>query len=154
MRNTMLYRAAALTALMLIPACAGASSAGRSAAPPPPAAVEAPALPAPTPQPTPPSAAAPGVSVATPAPRASAAAENDIVVPGQTRRQIPPPGGDPRTMTERRQDVRAWDECVSEAQTAFDSDPMRPQMQSPEETCRSTLGMVDRESVPQSRPRR
>jgi hypothetical protein len=84
-------------------------------------------------------------------------AEDDgdtIVVPGQRETQVPPPGGDPRSVAERAEDVRAWDRCVMSAQGAFESDPMRPQLDSPEEYCRNSLGMASRTAMPESRRQR
>ncbi|MEZ6024402.1 MAG: hypothetical protein R3C16_13535 [Hyphomonadaceae bacterium] len=125
---------------------------------PAPQQVQAP-TPAPTPAPvqraqtTPPPVAAPNVSVAeaAPPPRPRETAQNDssVVVPGA--RQIEPPGGDPRTQSERMRDIRAWDRCVLEVQAVFDRDPMSPQLQSPEELCRAQLGMADRTAVPNRR---
>ncbi len=72
-----------------------------------------------------------------------------IVVPGE--RPGPAVPDDPRTTTERMRDIRAWDRCVLRAQRAADGDPLRPQMDSPEELCRARLGMNDRLAVPVSR---
>jgi len=80
--------------------------------------------------------------------------DDSIVVPGQRDVQVPPPGGDPRSNAERREDVRAWDRCVIGVQSAFESDPMRPQLTSPEEYCRESLGMSNRTAVPDSRRQR
>lgn len=154
----------------------------QAATPPPPQQRTAPAVaPAPTPAPTqavapppqqrtapaaaptttPPArqqspVAAPAVSVPTPPPPAqrTEANDDDIVVPGQIQTQIPAPAGDPRSNEERRADVRAWDRCITQVQSAFDSDPMSPQLTTPEEYCSSSLGMADRTSVPVSRRRR
>jgi hypothetical protein len=38
-----------------------------------------------------------------------------------------------------------------QVQNAFDADPMRPQLTTPEEYCRQSLGMVDRSAIPISR---
>ncbi len=93
---------------------------------------------------------------ASPAPTATVTqrADEDIVVPGQVQTQVPPPAGDPRTNEERRADVRSWDQCVMQVQSAFDSDPMRPQLTTPEEYCAQSLGMADRGAVPVSRRQR
>lgn len=116
------------------------------------------AVPAPTPSTPPPApVAAPQVSVpaAAPTPPARPASpDDDIVVPGQVQTQVPPPAGDPRTNEERRADVRAWDQCVMQVQSAFDSDPMRPQLTTPEEYCAQSLGMAERTAVPISRQNR
>lgn len=120
-----------------------------------PAATPAPTTPAPVRQQAP--VAAPSVSVPTPAPTQQTRAEendDDIVVPGQVQTQIPPPAGDPRSNEERRADVRAWDRCITQVQSAFDSDPMRPQLTTPEEYCSTSLGMADRTAVPVSRSQR
>ena len=126
-----------------------------------PAPVAAPPTPtpAPTPQRTPP-VAAPNVTVAPPAPAQETATpararspDEDIVVPGQVTTQVRPPAGDPRTNEERRADIRSWDQCLMQVQSAFDSDPMRPQLTTPEEYCSSSLGMSDRTSVPIGRRR-
>lgn len=100
-------------------------------------------------------AAAPAVTVPTPPPRRVDADETDadIVVPGQREQQVRPPSGDPRSTAERAEDVRAWDRCVVEVQSAFESDPMRPSLESPEEHCRQSLGMRNRTAVPESRRR-
>ena len=57
-------------------------------------------------------------------------------------------------MAERMEDVRAWDRCVIAVQSATESDPMRPQLTTPEEYCRQSLGMADRTAVPASRRER
>lgn len=76
---------------------------------------------------------------------------DDVVVPGVRERQVPAPGGDPRSRAERMQDIRAWDRCVMSVQGAAEADPMRPQLVTPEDYCSQSLGMSDRNSVPQSR---
>jgi hypothetical protein len=103
------------------------------------------------PQPAPAQAADEEMSVAANTPSRPASAGDDIVVPGQVERQVLPPQGDPRSNEERRADVRAWDQCVMQVQNAFDADPMRPQLTTPEEYCRQSLGMVDRSAIPISR---
>jgi len=67
---------------------------------------------------------------------------------------VRPPQGDPRSNEERMADIRAWDQCVIQVQSAFDADPMRPQLTTPEEYCRDSLGMAERTAVPLSRRRR
>lgn len=121
----------------------------QQAAPPPapPQRTQAPASVAP--QVTAPPSAGPS-----PTAPARPRADEDIVVPGQVQTQVPPPAGDPRTNEERRADVRSWDQCVMQVQSAFDSDPMRPQLTTPEEYCAQSLGMADRTSVPVSRRQR
>jgi hypothetical protein len=52
------------------------------------------------------------------------------------------------------EDIRAWDQCVTRVQAAFESDPMSPQLDSPEEYCSQSLGMSDRDAVPLSRTER
>ena len=120
--------------------------------------------PAPQPQRTAPPAAAPQVVApppATPAPTQQASEratdsgnDDDIVVRGQVERQVPAPAGDPRTNEERRADVRSWDQCVMQVQSAFDSDPMSAQLTTPEEYCSRSLGMADRTGVPIARQNR
>ncbi len=108
-------------------------------------------------QPAAPPVAAPQVTVPTPPPSEPARAlspDDDIVVPGQVQTQVPPPAGDPRSNEERRADVRSWDRCITQVQSAFDSDPMRPQLTTPEEYCSQSLGMSDRTAVPFSRRQR
>jgi hypothetical protein len=112
-------------------------------------------------QPSAPPVAAPQVTVPAAPPVQEAAApararspDEDIVVPGQVETQVRPPVGDPRTNEERRADVRAWDQCLTQVQSAFDSDPMRPQMTTPEEYCSQSLGMSGRTSVPIARQNR
>lgn len=153
----MLGRMTALAGLIALAACAGVEPIGRSAS-------RAPAPPTETAPPAnvtlPQSAPTPGVAaqdVAAPAPDARAPArsdDDDIVVPGQTERQVPPPNGDPRNRIERNEDIRAWDQCVAGVQAAFESDPMRPQLDRPEEVCNRSLGMAGRDAVPDSTRRR
>ena len=76
-----------------------------------------------------------------------------MVVPGQRVRQITPPG-DPRSTSERMEDIRAWDQCVTRVQAAYERDPMRPQLDSPEQYCSRSLGMSDRDAIPMSRQER
>lgn len=131
---------------------------------PPAAQQPAPTATAPAPQrtqPTQPPVAAPQVSVPTPAPEPveetssrPRSADEDIVVPGQVETQVPPPAGDPRTNEERRADIRAWDQCLMQVQSAFDSDPMNPQLTTPEEYCSQSLGMAERTAVPIARQNR
>jgi hypothetical protein len=173
----MFGRIAAAAALIALAGCAGMESAGRNASrspeptrvasAPPVQSAPAPMQAAPTrsaPAPVaeaalpPPSttSSAPPVS-AQPAPQAdrpvrtTARNDDEVVVPGQRERQVQPPNGDPRSNTERMQDIRAWDQCVVRVQSAYDRDPMRPQLDSPEEYCRESLGMADRTSIPVSR---
>lgn len=129
----------------------------------PPASTTAPAVVArPTPAPTPaPSATAPTVAapqVAAPPPAQASTTSRDtddaIVVPGQRDVQVQPPAGDPRSTAQRMEDVRAWDRCVTQVQSAFEGDPMRPQLTTPEEYCRQSLGMASRLAVPESRRQR
>jgi len=104
----------------------------------------------------PPSVAAPAVTAPPAAPQraASATADDSIVVPGQREQQVRPPAGDPRSVSQRMEDVRAWDQCVTRVQAAFEGDPMRPQLTTPEEYCRQSLGMASRLAVPESRRQR
>jgi len=173
----MMMRAlAGMAALVLVTACAGVTPAGRNAgrvsetpaastqtaqAPLPraqPAQQQAQPQPAPLP---PPPAETQGQPVAsgatiTPAPRPAPRNTDDdeIVVESTREGQVPPPEGDPRSNTERMRDIRAWDQCVTRAQGAAESDPMRPALDTPEELCARSLGMADRTSVPDSRSRR
>jgi hypothetical protein len=158
----MMGRPAVLAALIALAGCAGVEPVGRNAQrAPAPVAAEAPPQPAPSavsppPQAPPPAqAAAPQAAPApTPTPpteTASAEEDNAIVVPGQRDVQVPPPAGDPRSVAERTEDVRAWDQCVTQVQSAFEHDPMRPQLDSPEEYCSRSLGMANRMAVPESR---
>jgi hypothetical protein len=112
-------------------------------------------------QPSAPPVAAPQVTAPAPTPVQQAAApararsaDEDIVVPGQVETQVRPPVGDPRTNEERRADVRAWDQCLTQVQSAFDSDPMSPQLTTPEEYCSQSLGMAERTAVPIGRQNR
>lgn len=158
----MMGRLAVLAALIALAGCAGVESAGRNAAAPsaltdlPPPQPAAPATPGPLVT-SPPQAGALAPAAA-PTETASAQdaepAEDDaIVVPGQRDMQVQPPAGDPRSVAERTRDVRAWDQCVTASQSAFERDPMRPQLDSPEEYCSRSLGMADRTAVPESRRR-
>ncbi len=175
----MLVRVAALAALMAVASCAGVESAGRNArtseptpvasAPAPTSAPSTAATPAPSaappvavasaPTPAPqtqaapaqPTVAAPGVS-APPRPQPVSREDDDaVVVPGQVERQVEPPQGDPRSVAERMQDINSWDRCVTNVQAVYERDPMRPQLQSPEEYCAQSLGMANRDAVPVSR---
>ena len=176
----MFGRIAMAAAVIALAGCAGMESAGRNAsrspeptraisAPPVQASAPAQAAPATsTPAPVaeaalpPPSttSSAPPVSTvqpAAPAPQAdrpvrtAARDDEEVVVPGQRERQVRPPNGDPRSNAERMEDIRAWDQCVIRVQAAYDRDPMRPQLDSPEDYCRESLGMADRGSIPASR---
>lgn len=169
--------AAAFTSLVLLAACAGMEPSGRSAEqgaapapatrtlvePPPSASLPPPQqTPAPppvaqqTPAPTPPAAqqsepagvASPAVPPPPPVRRTTG---NEVVVPGVRERQVESPDEDPRSTTERMRDIRAWDRCVMRIQGRADSDPMRPQLESPEEVCSRSLGMASRTAVPDSR---
>ncbi len=152
----MLGRTAVLAALIALAGCASVESAGRNARgdlPPPPEAVAPADLSAPAP---------PMQSAPPPAPAQTASAQGAdedqgdgaIVVPGQREMQVQPPAGDPRSVAERTEDVRAWDQCVTGMQSSFERDPMRPQLDSPEEYCSRTLGMAERTAVPASRRQR
>jgi hypothetical protein len=158
----MLGRIAAATALIALAGCAGMESAGRSArSPDAVTSAPSPAAPAPTTaapsEVSPPPQTAPAPSVSAPAQaqdQTGAAAdegEEQVIVPGVRERQVPPPGGDPRSTAERMEDIRAWDRCVMRVQGAAESDPLRPQLVTPEEYCRESLGMADRTAVPASR---
>lgn len=124
----------------------------------PPAAM--PARPAPSAAPVVAPVVTPSPPVAAPSVAAPAADrppprrgnDDDVVVQGAAR-QITPPG-DPRTASERMQDINSWDRCVSHVQAAFESDPMRPQLQTPEEYCSQSLGMANRDAIPISRQSR
>jgi hypothetical protein len=169
----MLGRIAAAAALIALAGCAGMESAGREsrstepsgvASAPPPAATPAPApaqyaaappsASAPTPSATAPPAESAEFAAPAQAERPVATASrsgDDVVVSGERERQVRPPAGDPRSNAERMQDIRAWDQCVTRVQSAFERDPMRPQLQSPEEYCSESLGMAERRAVPVSR---
>lgn len=178
----MIGRMAVASALILLAGCAGVESAGRNAQAnaPEPAERSAPQLPpprtelpAPQAQTLPPPQRAPAETAlpppaqtnapqiaaanvaAPPPPRTSPARDDDeIVVPGVIDRQVPPPNGDPRTASERMSDINAWDHCVTRLQASFESDPTRPQLDTPEEACSRSLGMSNREAVPDSRIQR
>ncbi len=173
----MLGRIAAAAALIALAGCAGMESAGRTSSrspeparvvsAPPPAAATAPA---PTMGMSPPPQAAPTTpapsSASTPPPASSQSAapqadrpvttasrsnDDDVVVPGQRERQVQPPAGDPRSNAERMQDIRSWDQCVMRVQSAAEANPMRPQLETPEDYCRQSLGMASRTALPDSR---
>ncbi len=161
----MLRRMTFVSALLALAACAGVEPVGRGvsraptppvveASPPAAAVTPAPQLP-PVEAPAPPIVAAENVAAPPAAPRQrSRSGEDEIVVPGQTERQSPPPIGDPRNIIERNEDIRAWDRCVMSEQGAFDGDPMSPRLDTPEDLCRRSLGMADRGAIPESRRRR
>ena len=114
----------------------------------PASAQTASAAPAPAPA-AGPSVAAPNV-VAPAAPRRRVSGtDDDIVVPGTQRQQVPAPA-DPRTTQQRMADIRSWDNCVLRLQGRAE-DPNEPQLDSPEEACRRSLGMANRNAVPASR---
>ena len=153
----MLGRIVAAAALIALAGCAGMESAGRTASRSP-ETVSSAAAPAPTtapaPEAAPPASAqtAPALPAERPATTASRSGDDEtVVVPGTRERQVQPPGGDPRSNAERMQDIRAWDRCVMGVQSAAEADPLRPQLETPEEYCRQSLGMADRTSVPVSR---
>jgi hypothetical protein len=152
---------AVLAAMVALAGCVGWEPAGRNAATSPAAPAAAPAVAPAATQPaesaTPP---APVVAPEAGAPAAAAATTpatgggDEIVVPGGPELQVPPPAGDPRSMAERMEDIRAWDQCVTAVQAAYESDPMRPQLDTPEDYCSRSLGMTGRTAVPESRRRR
>ena len=170
----MLGRYAAVAALLVLAGCAGFESAGRNStrgAPEPipataPAARSAPVAPPPSYVPPPPSQqqaqapvqsaqtqqpslAAPSVSVAQPPPpRADDDADVTVQAPA---RQVQAPRGDPRSVSERREDVQRWDTCVMQVQQTIASDPLEPVTETPEEVCQRQLGQSDRNAVPTSR---
>jgi len=143
LRNMML--GAGVSAALMLAACASSDPAPAPAAPAPPPPPMADVAPAPAGA----GVAAPGVFVPPPTPPRQNA--GDIVVPGGAESPVPPPSGDTRSDSERMRDIRAWDRCVTRAQSMGESDPMRPQMDSPEELCSRSLGMAGRTAVPDSR---
>ena len=150
-----LVMAAAMASCLALSGClsiwaqpdqAGAPAAAPASLPPPqqtPAPSQATTLTLPS------GAAAPNVAAPPAPPRPSG--NEEVIVPGTTQRQVPTPPGDPRSVSERMADIRSWDSCVMRAQGAGSGDPMRPQLESPEEICRRTLGMHGRTAVPDSR---
>jgi hypothetical protein len=74
--------------------------------------------------------------------------DGGVTVPGIIERPVPTPPGDARTPRQRMRDIRNWDRCVLRAQAQADTDPMRPQLETPEDYCRERLGMADRLAVP------
>lgn len=139
---------APLPAAAPTPAPAAAAPAPVVATPPP---SRAPVLTQPTPRPAPSSAAA----TEPPTRRIDTQARgDDVVVPAERERQVQAPNGDPRSASERMTDINAWDRCVTHVQSAFERDPMRPQLQSPEEYCSQSLGMANRDAIPLSRVER
>lgn len=140
------------------PAPSASASAPVAAAPPPPQARVAPApvaaAPAPAQVAAAPAPAAAPVTQEQPRPIVTQRDAGDVVVPGVRERQVQPPQGDPRSVSERMEDIRSWDQCVTRVQAAFESDPMNPQLDSPEEYCSQSLGMTNRNAVPLSRGER
>ena len=166
----MLSRLAVCAALIALAGCAGMESAGRTAsrtpqaepvaaAPaqasspaPPPSAAPVQVAPMQTaPVPMQPAQAPPPAQTDQPVTTASRAGDENVVVPGARERQVPAPGGDPRSNAERIQDIRSWDQCVMHVQNAAEADPLSPQLETPEDYCRNSLGMANRTAVPQSR---
>jgi len=166
----MLGRYAAVAALIALAGCAGFVSAGRNStrgAPEPiPNAAPAPVAPPPAYVPPPPSQAqtrpaqtapaqqpsiaAPSLSVAPPPPQPRADDNADVTVQAPAR-QVQAPRGDPRSVSERREDVQRWDTCVMQVQQTYASDPLEPETETPEEVCQRQLGQANRNSVPTSR---
>jgi hypothetical protein len=162
----MLGRLAATVALVALAGCAGLQPAGRTAqrqaeaeasypAPvtPPPSSTLPP--PAPVQMQTPPPVAAQNVTVAAPTPPPSPPAHprdpNEVTVTGTApEQQVRPPNGDPRSVAERREDIRNWDHCVMQ-QLAQNSDPNQPTLETPEDVCSHQLGQASRNAVPASR---
>jgi hypothetical protein len=105
-----------------------------------------------------PSAAPPATVASNDPPRTavdtSRRSQDDIVVPGVRERQVRPPPGDARSDAERMEDINAWDRCVTHVQAAYERDPLRPQLTSPEEYCSESLGMANRTAIPLSRQER
>lgn len=172
----MLGRYAAAAALIALAGCAGFESAGRNATrgasvpatapaprsapvapppsyvPPPPSQQQAQAQPVQT-QPVQtqqPSVVAPSISVA-PAPPPPRGDDNADVTVQAPARQVQAPRGDPRSVSERREDIQRWDTCVMAVQQTISSDPLEPVLETPEEVCRRQLGQADRNAVPTSR---
>jgi hypothetical protein len=168
----MLGRVAATIALVALMGCAGLEPAGRTAqreeagmarpAPvtPPPSTT----LPPPThtttapaytqAQTAEPQVAAPNVAVATPPPPPPPRDPGDVVVHGSVpEQQVQPPNGDPRSIAERREDIRNWDHCVMQVM-ARQGDPNQVETDSPEDICSRQLGQSSRNAVPQSRMQR
>jgi hypothetical protein len=170
----MLGRFAAAAALIVLASCAGMEPAGRNATrgepSPVPAAQsmprsEAPIAPPPSYVPPPPaqqaqaqapvrvaqpSVAAPSVSVETPAPPPARDPDADVTVQAPAR-QVQAPRGDPRSVSEQREDAQNWDHCVLSVQQTISSDPTEPVLESPEDVCRRQLGQASRYAVPTSR---
>lgn len=122
------------------------------AAPPPARTASVAPPPAPAPALTAPPVAASQVAAPPPSrPTRTSTDDSTIVVPGQRETQVRPPNGDPRSNAERMEDIRAWDQCITASQAAFESDPMSPQLDTPEDYCRRSLGMANRTSMPISR---
>lgn len=170
----MLGRYAAAAALIALAGCAGFESAGRNAergvpepvpatapaqrsapiapppsyVPPPPSQQQAQAPVQPAQQTQQPLVAAPSVSVAPPPRRADDDADVTVQAPA---RQVQAPRGDPRSVSERREDVQRWDTCVMQVQQTISSDPLEPVLETPEEVCQRQLGQSDRNAVPTSR---
>jgi hypothetical protein len=136
--------------------------------PPPTHTTTAPAYSQPAPAPPPPQSApaqtqaqtaepqvaAPNVAVATPPPPPPPRDPGDVVVHGSVpEQQVEPPNGDPRSIAERREDIRNWDHCVMQVM-ARQGDPNQVETDSPEDICSRQLGQSSRNAVPQSRMQR
>ncbi len=145
---------AAAAALAALTGCAGMQPAGRNAAeraPPPPSPAAVAALPSAAPAPQVQPAPVQAATSAQPEQATPATGDEQVIVPGQREQQVRPPNGDPRSVAQRREDVRNWDSCVLEAQADRENDPTRPDLTSPEDYCSRSLGMADRSAVPQWR---
>jgi hypothetical protein len=81
--------------------------------------------------------------------------DGSVNVPGAIDRPVEAPDGDPRTPDQRRRDARAYDRCINKAAARqADNDRANPVSNSPEEYCRTRLGMSGPNSVPDSRLKR
>lgn len=143
-------RASILGFVFVLAACAsGQSGEDVARAPAPPSAATERAAPAPAAPAE--SVAAPGVTLP-PEPAPPPERPGDITVPGAV--ELPDPGpADTRTNSERRADIRAWDNCVMRMQNQAEDNPMRATLTTPEEACSRRLGMASRLAVPDSRRR-
>lgn len=123
----------------------------------PPPAMSQPAPAPPPPQSTPvqaapaqPSVAAPNVAVERP-PAPPERDPNEVTVQGAApEQQVRAPNGDPRSLAERREDIRNWDHCVMGVMGQH-NDPNQVQTDSPEDVCSQRLGQSSRNAVPRSR---
>lgn len=136
-------RAVACLAAAVLAACATPAQRPPAALPPPADAASGAAPEGPAPP------AAPDAGTPPAAPRDDLSADVTVPAPEKPLPRL----ADPRTPSQRMDDIRAWDKCVLAIQRRGEDEVGRvnPVAESPEEYCRRTLGMPSRTAVPYRR---